>query len=80
MYTVYIIQSQSTDKYYTGVTTDLFLRIQHHNSGANRSTRAKGPWIVVHKETFNDKQAAWKRERQIKSYKGGEAFKKIINN
>ena len=79
MYTVYIIKSQSKNKYYTGTTSDLSQRIRHHNSGANRSTKRKGPWIVVHQEKFNNKKEAWERERQIKKYKGGEAFKKLIN-
>ena len=78
MYYVYVIQSQSSSRYYTGVTSDITQRIRHHNSGANKSTKNKGPWILVYKEEFEDKESAWKRERQIKKYKGGEAFKKLI--
>jgi putative endonuclease len=78
MYIVYIIKSETTKRYYIGVTSDLVQRLRHHNSGANRSTKNKGPWIVAHKELFKDKNKAWFRERQIKKYKGGEAFKKLI--
>jgi len=80
MFIVYIIQSIKTKRYYIGTTFNLEQRIKHHNSGANRSTRNKGPWEVVYKEFFGDKREAWLRERQIKSYKGGEAFKKLINH
>ena len=31
-------------------------------------------------ETYNTKSEAFKREQQIKSYKSGEAFKKLIEN
>ena len=78
MFYVYIIQSQKTGKYYTGMTSDLLNRIKHHNSGANRSTKGKGPWVVVYSEKFEDKKLAWYREKQIKKYKKGEAFKKLL--
>ena len=77
LYYVYIIQSQSSKRYYIGVTSDVAQRIRHHNSGANASTKNKGSWFLVYKEIFRDKKLAWKRERQIKKYKGGEAFKKL---
>ena len=80
MYYVYIIKSETTGRYYIGVTSDLVQRLKHHNSGANRSTKNKGPWVVAYSEKFNDKKSAWLRERQIKKYKGGEAFKKLINH
>lgn len=79
MYIVYIIKSQKTEQYYIGVTIDLKQRLRHHNSGANRSTKNKAPWEIVYTENFEDKRLAWLRERQIKSYKGGEAFKKLLN-
>ena len=78
MYYVYIIRSKTTERYYIGSTSDLIQRLRHHNSGANRSTKNKGPWVIVYSEKFNSKKDAWFRERQIKKYKGGEAFKKLI--
>jgi predicted GIY-YIG superfamily endonuclease len=33
---------------------------------------------LVYYEEVPDKQTALKREKQIKSYKGGEGFKKLI--
>jgi len=79
MYTVYIIQSQKNGKYYIGYTNNLDGRLLHHNSGATRSTQSGRPWKIIHTEVFDDKRLAWLRERQIKSYKGGQAFKKLLN-
>ena len=78
MFYVYIIKSQNTGKYYTGITSDLLKRIKHHNSGANRSTKGRGPWVIVYSEKFEDKKSAWYREKQIKKYKSGTAFKKLV--
>ena len=79
MFTVYILQSEETGRYYTGHTADVFDRLQHHNSGATTSTRADKPWKIIYSEEYPDKKSAWLRERQIKRYKGGGAFKKLIN-
>ena len=78
MYTVYILKSRLNNKYYIGYTTDLGLRIKQHNSGKNKSTISGRPWDVVHTELLNTKKEAWLREHQIKSYKSGVAFKKLL--
>ncbi|HEY4475597.1 MAG TPA: GIY-YIG nuclease family protein [Candidatus Paceibacterota bacterium] len=78
MYFAYIIESEKMKRYYIGYTNNISYRLSHHNSGANRSTRPFRPWMIVYQEACLDKKSAWLRERQIKSYKGGEAFKKLI--
>ncbi len=78
MWITYIIQSTTTKRYYIGFTSDIDQRLRQHNLGANRSTRHKGPWKLIYSETYSEKSLAWDRERQIKSYKGGMAFKKLI--
>jgi putative endonuclease len=80
MHAGYIIKSETTGRYYVGMTSDINQRLRHHNSGANRSTKNKGPWTIVHKEYFENRNEAWFREKQIKRYKGGKAFKKLIVN
>ncbi|HCM67788.1 MAG: hypothetical protein A2898_03945 [Candidatus Kerfeldbacteria bacterium RIFCSPLOWO2_01_FULL_48_11] len=78
MYTVYILQNQTTQRHYIGHTKDLKHRLNRHNTGRNVSTKSSGKWAVVYRETFSDKKNAWTRETQIKKYKGGEAFKKLL--
>ncbi|MFA4937142.1 MAG: GIY-YIG nuclease family protein [Patescibacteria group bacterium] len=78
MYITYILQSQTNQKYYIGHTENLEQRLSRHNKGLVRSTKSGIPWRVIYIEKFNSKSEAYKRELQIKSYKGGEAFKKLI--
>ena len=78
MFAVYIIQSGKTRKYYVGYTSDIEHRLEYHNRGKNKSTKSGIPWRLVGKEYFRTKKEAWLRERLIKSYKGGGAFKKLI--
>ena len=79
MYNVYILKSISTGKHYIGYTQDLNRRLSEHNKGKTKSTKDRGPFRVILSERFNKRNEAYKREQQIKSYKGGEAFKKLIN-
>lgn len=78
MFFVYISKSQKTCKYYTGSTKNTAERLLRHNSGKNKSTKSGVPWNLIYSEQFKTKNEAYKREIQIKSYKGGEAFKKLI--
>ncbi len=77
-YYVYILRSDSKNRYYIGHTNNLENRLKRHNQGKNKSTKQGMPWEIVYKEIFASKQDAYRREFQIKKYKGGEAFKKLI--
>jgi len=78
MYTVYIIKSESTGKRYIGYTSNIEKRIRCHNSGNNISTKNGRPWKLVYSENYGDKKTAWLREHDLKSYKGGQALKKLL--
>jgi putative endonuclease len=75
---VYIIQSCKDNRYYIGETADVNARLIFHNSGRQRSTRNRIPFRLVVVEEYTCRKDALKREQQIKSWKGGEAFKKLI--
>ena len=78
MFYSYIIKSLRTGKYYVGSCRDLVQRLKEHNQGKTKSTKSARPWEEIYSEHFQTKQEAYKREQQIKSYKGGNAFKKLI--
>ena len=78
MYKVYILFSEKIKKYYIGHSENLEKRLARHNKGLVKSTKSGKPWIIVYTEDYPTKREAYKRELQIKSYKKGEAFKKLI--
>jgi putative endonuclease len=78
MFLVYILISQTTGKYYIGYTSDIDRRLAEHNRNNTNSLRNRGPFKVIYTEKFLSKEEAMFRERQIKSYHGGAAFKKLI--
>ena len=66
--------------YYIGCTSNnIEKRLHEHNSGKTQSLKQRRPLLVVYKEEYATAKEAYKREHQIKAYKGGEAFKKLIN-
>ena len=78
MWFTYILQSLKDGKFYIGSTQDLQARIMRHNRGLNPSTKYRVPFVLAYHETYDTKEEAVRREFQIKSYKGGVAFKKLI--
>jgi len=80
MYYIYIIKSRKDGKFYIGSTADVEKRLLYHNSGKQRSTKNRIPFDLVFSESFENKTIALAREKQIKSFKGGRAFKLLMEN
>lgn len=78
MFKVYILKNNLTGKHYIGSTNDLIRRINEHNRGQTKSTKRKGIWKIIYTENYSSILEAKRRERLIKSYKGGNAFKKLL--
>ena len=79
MFYVYILKSQKHGRYYIGSSGNIDERLVRHNAGRNKSTKSGIPWNLIYKEEFQTRHEAYKREQQIKSYKSGKTFKKLIN-
>jgi len=80
MWYVYVLLSEKTNRCYVGHTKDLKKRLEQHNNGKTRSLKAYLPMKIIYSEELKSKQEAYRREKQIKSYKGGEAFKRLIDD
>ena len=78
MYTVYLLRSESTGKLYTGQTANLGKRLVEHNSGIARYTRGRGPWLLIHADTYDTRAEAVKRERFLKSGQGRAWIKNTL--
>lgn len=78
MFTVYILQSIKIRRYYIGHTEDLADRLGRHNRKLVKSTKAYAPWEVIYTENYSSKSEAFRREMEIKKYKGGIKFKKLL--
>jgi predicted GIY-YIG superfamily endonuclease len=50
------------------------LRVQQHNAGLTRSTRGRGPWILVWQSDTLKLSDARRLEFDLKRQKGGNGF------
>jgi len=63
---VYIVKC-ADDSYYTGISTDVEMRIKMHNEGKGaKYTRGRGPVILEEAKDFGDRSSALKEEYRIK--------------
>jgi len=66
LFYVYILFSNSSQKYYCGQTNNLVKRINEHNNGYSLSTKGDCPWILIGFLKFESRAEAMKKEREIK--------------
>jgi putative endonuclease len=80
MYILYILYSESFNRFYVGYTNDLKRRLSEHNRKKGKFTDAGIPWILVHSESFSKKKDAMNREKFIKSKKSKQFILDLINS
>lgn len=74
---VYILKCND-DSLYTGYTNNLKRRIHLHETGKGaKYTRGRGPFQLMHVETFATKEEAMRREYAIKQLSRTEKIKLI---
>ena len=75
---VYVLCSESTGAIYTGQSNDLPRRLAEHDAGMSRSTKGRGPWVVIYSEGFGARSDAMKRERFLKTGAGRDWLRRFI--
>jgi putative endonuclease len=69
MFFVYVLYSESTNKFYIGSTSHIPIRVARHNAGKVPSTKSKIPWKLVYSQEYPTRSEALRREFEIKSWK-----------
>ena len=70
VYYVYILQSKKDNKFYTGYTKNLKLRLEQHQKGKVDSTKNRGELKLIYFEGCLNQQDATHREKYLKTYLG----------
>ncbi|MGB4847895.1 MAG: GIY-YIG nuclease family protein [Saprospiraceae bacterium] len=79
MFTVYVLYSEKHDKIYVGYTSDLINRFLSHNELAKKGWTIRfRPWEIVHKEVFETKVEAMRREKELKGGQGRQWIRQIL--
>ena len=79
-YWVYILQSESTGRYYSGQTDDIERRLRQHNdsqyTGSKTTKRFSGPWNLQWKASCSTRSDAMILEKKIK----GRGIKRYLDD
>ncbi len=75
---VYILQSQTSLRYYVGQTQDIDGRVAYHNANYSKSLKHRGPWRLVYIEKYETRAEAVRRERQIKPWKDRKMIQNLV--
>ena len=78
MYKLYILHSESINRYYIGVASDVNERLKRHLSNHGGYTSKAKDWKVVHLEEYPSKIEALAREKQLKKWKSAVRIKEMI--
>ncbi len=65
-YFVYVVWSDSTQRFYVGISENPQERLEQHNSGEHGWMRRYRSWLIVHKEQHGDYVPARRRENELK--------------
>jgi len=76
MFFTYILKSQVNNDIYVGSTENVENRLEKHNSGKVRSTKAYRPWKMISIEEFSSRSEAFKREHFLKTGQQKELLRK----
>jgi putative endonuclease len=77
---VYILQSEKTGKLYKGCTNNLRRRLRDHNGKNVISTKNGVPWKLIYYQGFLSKTDALREENFLKTGKGRERIKYLLED
>ena len=77
-FTVYILFSESKNRYYSGYTSDIEERLKRHNQKSKGFTGNVNDWQLVYIEKYTSKEEAVQRELKIKSWKSKIKIQELI--
>lgn len=76
MFFVYVLRSETHNRFYVGMTTDIERRLEEHNKGKTKSTKGYRPWELFFFEDYPTRSLARKREIFLKTGEGRSWIKR----
>lgn len=82
MFKTYAIYNKEKDTIYIGQTADLESRLLRHNGVLRNKEKSftsknSGNWKLIYEESFESRQDAMKREKELKSCQGRKFIRSL---
>ena len=75
----YVIYSPTAGSFYYGYFEDLDKVLEMHNSNQISVTKDRGPWILMHSESFDTRLKAIRQVSFYRSVKGQRFLRNMLN-
>lgn len=75
MWYVYVLYSESHNRFYKGIAKNVSRRLKEHNSGKTKSTKGFRPWKLFFVEEYESAEEARLKEKFLKSGDGRKYIK-----
>lgn len=80
MFYVYVLRSKTTNKCYTGYSSDLKERLRDHFSHSVHTTKRMGEMKLIFYEAYLSENDARRRELYLKTTKGKRTLKLMLED
>jgi putative endonuclease len=77
-YSLYILKSESADRYYVGISSNPCRRLEYHNTFEKGLTSRYRPWQLVYTKEYPSKSDALHAEKTVKSLKSRKMIVELI--
>jgi putative endonuclease len=77
-YCLYILKSETADRYYVGISSDPRRRLHFHNTLEKGFTSRYRPWKLVYERQYPSKSKAQSAEKTVKSWKSRKMILQLI--
>jgi len=79
-YSLYILRSVPTGRFYVGSSDNPVRRLEFHNSVERGFTSRYRPWKIVFAKEFETKADAAAAERRVKSWKSRKMINRLVQH
>ncbi|NTU53472.1 MAG: GIY-YIG nuclease family protein [Chlorobiaceae bacterium] len=77
-YFLYILKSETSDRYYIGSSANPHRRLEYHNGFEKGFTSCYRPWHIVFTKEYPSKAEAHAAETKIKGWKSRKMIDRVI--
>ncbi|NTW56227.1 MAG: GIY-YIG nuclease family protein [Chlorobiaceae bacterium] len=75
---LYILYSVSGDRYYTGISSDPYRRLEFHNTKERGYTSRYRPWVLLFIKHYVSRASAREAENMVKNWKSRTMIEQLI--
>jgi len=77
-YYLYILKSETADRYYVGISSNPQRRLEYHNSFEKGFTSRYRPWRIVFAKEYPSKTEAHAAETMVKDWKSRKMIEQLL--